>query len=281
MEGDEVIESGTILIKDNKIEAVGADVAVPKGYKSFDMSSKTIIPGLIEPHWHGSFAQNEIIPRENWVNYASLVFGVTTLHDPSNDTSEVFAAAELALAGLTVAPRIYSTGRILYGAKAWIFAEINNLEDARKHVKRMKASGATSVKSYNQPRRDQRQQVLKAAREENILVMPEGGSLFQHNMNMIVDGHTGIEHAIPVAKAYDDVKQLWSQTQVGYTTDVECWLWRHLGRELLVSTYRSLEAPHSHSALCRPVSYSAVQFADRWLLKRIITISRLRAPPSN
>jgi len=34
---------------------------------------------------------------------------------------------------------------------------------------------------------------------------------------MIVDGHTGIEHAIPVAAAYDDVVQLWSQTSVGYT----------------------------------------------------------------
>jgi len=36
-------------------------------------------------------------------------------------------------------------------------------------------------------------------------------------MTMIVDGHTGVEHAIPVEHAYDDVKQLWSQTKVGYT----------------------------------------------------------------
>ena len=219
MEGEQVIENGVILVDNNLIQAVGStdEVSIPDGYKSFDMSGKTIIPGLVDPHWHGSFARNEILPRENWSNFATLAFGVTTIHDPSNDTSEVFAAMEMARAGLTVAPRIYSTGRILYGAKAWIFAEINNLDDARKHVRRMKAQGAYSVKSYNQPRRDQRQQVLKAAREEKILVMPEGGSLFQHNMNMIVDGHTGIEHSIPVANAYEDVKQLWSQTKVGYT----------------------------------------------------------------
>jgi imidazolonepropionase-like amidohydrolase len=36
-------------------------------------------------------------------------------------------------------------------------------------------------------------------------------------MSMVVDGHTGIEHALPVAEVYDDVKQLWSQTRVGYT----------------------------------------------------------------
>ena len=50
-----------------------------------------------------------------------------------------------------------------------------------------------------------------------LMVVPEGGSLFQHNMSMVVDGHTGVEHALPVANVYDDVKQLWSQTKVGYT----------------------------------------------------------------
>ena len=50
-----------------------------------------------------------------------------------------------------------------------------------------------------------------------MMVVPEGGSLFQHNMNMIVDGHTGIEHSVPVAKIYDDVLQLWSKSKTGYT----------------------------------------------------------------
>ena len=94
---------------------------------------------------------------------------------------------------------------------------VNSLDDARTHIRRMKAEGAISVKSYNQPRRDQRQQVLVAAREEGIMVVPEGGSLFMHNMTQVVDGHTGIEHALPVARLYDDVVQLWSSTEVGYT----------------------------------------------------------------
>ena len=81
----------------------------------------------------------------------------------------------------------------------------------------MKADGAFSVKSYNQPRRDQRQQVIAAARELDMMVVPEGGSTFMHNMTMIVDGHTGIEHTLPVQTAYDDVMDLWRNTQVGYT----------------------------------------------------------------
>jgi imidazolonepropionase-like amidohydrolase len=50
-----------------------------------------------------------------------------------------------------------------------------------------------------------------------MMVVPEGGSLFEHNMTMVVDGHTGVEHSIPVAKAYDDVVQLWSKSHSGYT----------------------------------------------------------------
>ena len=76
----------------------------------------------------------------------------------------VFAAAEMGRAGLLTSPRIFSTGTVLYGATALIRAEVNSLDDARSHVRRLKAVGAFSVKSYNQPRRDQRQQFIAAAR---------------------------------------------------------------------------------------------------------------------
>jgi imidazolonepropionase-like amidohydrolase len=192
-------------------------VEVPAGASSVDVSGKTIVPGLVDAHWHGAMGEDEVIPQQSWIDFASLALGVTTLHDPSNDTSEIFSHAELQRAGLVVAPRIFSTGTILYGAKASATATVASLADATTHLKRLRAGGAFSVKSYNQPRREQRQQVLEAARQTRMLVVPEGGSLFQLNMNMIVDGHTGIEHSLPVPNVYDDVKQLWSQTDVGYT----------------------------------------------------------------
>jgi imidazolonepropionase-like amidohydrolase/Tol biopolymer transport system component len=217
MRGNEVIENGTIVVDRNKIAAVGANVAVPSDAKVIDAAGKTIMPGIIDVHWHGGMGADQIIPQQSWVNYASLTFGVTTLHDPSNDTNEIFAASELAKAGKIVAPRIFSTGTILYGAKAPYKTDINNLDDAMSTMRRMKAVGAFSVKSYNQPRRDQRQQILEAARTLNMLVVPEGGSLFQHNMTMVVDGHTGVEHSTPVPNVYADVTTLWGATKVGYT----------------------------------------------------------------
>lgn len=219
MKGDEVIEDGVVVVNGNRIEAIGprGSVTVPADARVMDMAGKTIIPGLIDAHWHGSMGSDEIIPQQSWVNYAALAFGVTTIHDPSNDSSEIFAHSELAKAGKVVGPRIFSTGTILYGAATPFTAQVNDLDDALSNLRRMQAVGAWSVKSYNQPRRDQRQQILEAARELGMMVVPEGGSLYQHNMSMVVDGHTTIEHSIPLARLYADVHQLWRQTKVAYT----------------------------------------------------------------
>jgi len=129
----------------------------------------------------------------------------------------IFSHAEAIKAGNMVGPRVFSTGVILYGADGSIKTEINSYEDALFALERTKAWGAFSVKSYNQPRREQRQQIIKAARELEMMVMPEGGSTFTHNMSMILDGHTGIEHNVPVAPLYEDVTNLWAASETGYT----------------------------------------------------------------
>ncbi|MCB7482520.1 amidohydrolase family protein [Christiangramia sediminis] len=219
MNGDEVIENGSILIKKNKIEAIGnsGEVSIPSSAKTYDLEGKTIMPGIVDAHAHIGAFRYGLTPKKHWPSYANLAFGVTTAHDPSALSETVFGISELIKSGDMVGPRLYSTGIILYGADGDFKAEINSIEDARSAIRRTKAFGATSVKSYNQPRREQRQQVLLAAKELNMNVVPEGGSTFFHNMNMIVDGHTGIEHNIPVAPVYKDVLSLWGTSNTGYT----------------------------------------------------------------
>lgn len=223
MNGDEAVEDAAVVVKDNRIQAVHPNVSAMRNIRPIadtiiDCTGKTIMPGFIDVHAHGpQGTQHGVVPRRNWVQYANLAFGVTTIHDPSNDTKAIFAAGELGKAGAIVAPRIFSTGTILYGAAGDIKAEIDSLDDARFHLRRMQAVGAFSVKSYNQPRRDQRQQVLAAARELGMMVVPEGGSLLQANLTMVADGHTGVEHTVPVARVYKDVTQFWGATKVGYT----------------------------------------------------------------
>ena len=219
MREDEIIENGTVLVENGRITAVGprGEVDVPDDAYRVDGGGLTVLPGLIDVHAHGAQGTSSIIPEQNWISHSELSFGVTTIHDPSNNTEMIFAASEMARAGHVTSPRVFSTGTILYGAAGSFKAEVNSLDDARFHLRRMQAVGAFTVKSYNQPRRDQRQQVVEAARELGMMVVPEGGSLFQHNMTMVVDGHTGVEHCLPVAEVYRDVVQLWSATPVGYT----------------------------------------------------------------
>jgi len=219
MKGDEVIENGTLIVRDNRIEAVGraGEVNIPSGAKTHDLKGHTIMPGIIDVHAHIGGFRYGLSTQQHWPFYANLAYGVTTIHDPSAHTETIFALSELQKAGHTVGPRTFSTGFILYGADGDFKAVVNSLDDARSAIRRTKAFGALSVKSYNQPRRDQRQQVIQAAREEGIFVVPEGGSTFYHNMTMIMDGHTGVEHNIPVAPVYKDILELWSQSRTGYT----------------------------------------------------------------
>ena len=217
MKGDEVIQNGTIVVTDNKITAVGANVSVPPTAKTYDVGGKTIMPGMVDAHAHVGAFRHGLNPQKHWPFYANLAFGVTTSHDPSANTETVFSLSELLKSGEMVGPRLYSTGFILYGADGDFKAVINNLDDAKSAIRRTMAFGAKSVKSYNQPRREQRQQVMQAARELGINVVPEGGSTFYTNMTMIMDGHTGVEHNIPVAPVYKDVLELWSASDTGYT----------------------------------------------------------------
>ncbi len=212
-----VIERGTLVVEGNIIKALGENVTIPKGAKVIDCAGKTITPGLIDVHGHLGDFRYGLSPQKSWFYYANLAYGVTTAHDPSSNSEMIFSHSEMIKAGKMVGPRLYSTGTIIYGADGDFKAEISSLDDARSALRRTKAYGAFSVKSYNQPRREQRQMVMQAARELGLLVVPEGGSFFYHNMSMLADGHTGIEHNIPVAPLYKDVTTFWSNTKAHNT----------------------------------------------------------------
>jgi imidazolonepropionase-like amidohydrolase len=195
-----------------------AAIQLPAGTKTIDVTGKTIIPGLVDAHAHGPYGTDELIPQQNWSLLQNLALGTTTLHDPSSQAAHVFAAAEMQQAGKILAPRIFSTGEIIYGAKnAGVYAQIDSYDDALNHVRRLKAQGAYSVKNYNQPRREQRQMVVAAARAEGMQVVAEGGSLFGMDMNLIADGNSTLEHNVPGEVFYKDVLQFFGQSDTNYT----------------------------------------------------------------
>ncbi len=214
-----LIEDGTIVVTGNRIIEVGPtdEVTIPRSALVVDAEGKTILPGFIDVHAHVSGEGAGIIGEASWPLMANLAFGVTTSHDPSNNTTTVFTNAEMIRAGFKLGPRLFSTGTILYGAERANKAIVNDANDAELHLARMKAVGAFSVKSYNQRRRDARQMIIQAGRNQEMMVVPEGGSLVYYNMTMVLDGHTGVEHALPVPVVYNDLAQLFGQSTTGYT----------------------------------------------------------------
>jgi imidazolonepropionase-like amidohydrolase/Tol biopolymer transport system component len=217
-----VIANGLIVIEGDRItgvhDATTVRIKFAEGTRFIDASGKTIMPGLIDAHAHGAYGIGDLIPEQNWALLQDLALGVTTVHNPSSQASTVFATAERQRAGLTLGPRIFSTGEIIYGAKAPdVYARIDTYDDALAHVRRIKAQGGISVKNYNQPRREQRQMVARAAAAENMLVVAEGGSLFGMDMNLVADGNSTIEHNVPVDVFYEDVLQFFGQSNSNYT----------------------------------------------------------------
>lgn len=204
MNGDEALEDVTIVIEGDRITSVGGPV--PEGAEVRDLTGKTVMPGIIDVHAHLHFTADDILPEQEWRYQTSLDFGVTTVHDPSASSTTVFTQAEAVAAGFMVGPRVYSTGTILYGALGNFAAETPSIDDARRHVRRLKDLGAGSVKVYQQSQRERRQWYAAACDEEEILCVAEGGGDLWMDLSLFADGFHALEHALPSAPVYADVK---------------------------------------------------------------------------
>jgi imidazolonepropionase-like amidohydrolase len=71
-DGTAVVPNATVVVVDGRIQAVGADVAVPAGLPVIDGTGATLLPGLIDSHAHARSRQE--LER-------ALQFGVTTEMD--------------------------------------------------------------------------------------------------------------------------------------------------------------------------------------------------------
>jgi hypothetical protein len=101
---------------------------------------------------------------------------------------------------------VLSTGFVLYGALDNDNAKTPDEAAAKAHVERLKLVGASSVKVYQQSRRDQRQWYINACNTQQVLCVAEGGGDLFMNLGMVADGMHAIEHALPIAPLYADVR---------------------------------------------------------------------------
>jgi imidazolonepropionase-like amidohydrolase/Tol biopolymer transport system component len=220
MKGDEVIANGDIVVRNNRIVAVGASgqVQVPAGARSFDVRGKTIVPGYIDTHAHLGIRSG--IHQQPWSYVANLAYGVTATRDPQTGTTDVLSYEDAVTAGTAVGPRIYSTGPGLFSAvyQPGAGEEIRDLEHARRIMRRYSQYYDTkTLKMYVGGNRQQRQWILTAAREQNIMPTTEGALDTRYDFTMAIDGYPGQEHAIPVFPFYKDVVAVFAQSGIAYT----------------------------------------------------------------
>ena len=214
MKGSEVIASGDVVVRDNRIAAVGAtgSVAIPAGARVIDVTGKTILPGYVDVHAHmwPAFGVHRSQPWEYLIN---LAYGVTTTRDPQTSTTDVLTYGDLVETGDVIGPRILATGPGVFARDS-----IRSLDDARDVLRRYSEFYHTNtIKQYMAGDRKVRQWVIIAAREQGLMPTLEGGLDFKKNMTEAMDGYSGIEHTLPIAPQYKDAVQLFAQSGATWT----------------------------------------------------------------
>ena len=212
MKGKEIIENADLVVRDNRITALGArgSVQLPPGARVIDVSGKTIIPGYVDTHYHPQWLTPQIHNTQTWQYLTTLAYGTTTTRDPQTATTDFLTYGDRVQMGEMIGPRIYTTGPGVFSGEP-----VRDLDHARQILSRYaKYYDTKTLKMYMSGNRQQRQWIIMAARELGIMPTTEGGLDEKLNMTHGIDGYPGIEHTLPITPKYDDVFEWYKATQV-------------------------------------------------------------------
>ena len=139
--GGPVVPDSVIVIRGDRIAAVGkrSEVKIPSGAEVVDAKGLTVLPGLIDSHFH--------IDGDDALPALFLSHGVTSLRDPGQ-WIEAYDAARRASAPT---PRLFLCGPHLdspppaYPADSFI---VRDSEETRLTVNRFVNDGASAIKVY-------------------------------------------------------------------------------------------------------------------------------------
>ncbi|MEM7101120.1 MAG: amidohydrolase family protein [Pseudomonadota bacterium] len=217
------IDDGVVVVKGNRITAVGeaGQVVIPEEALQVDVHGKTLMPGFFDAHGHIDCCwQAGVMPNQQPTRHAALAYGITTNFDPYSNDLTSYESGEMTQTGILVGPRWMSSGQVIYGRSGRAdstYHPLYSFDDAVATIERRKRLGHSILKSYKLTTRDQRRWLVQAAREGGYMVDGEGAGAFYDNISMVLDGHTNIEHNLPVPTYHDDLIQLFAAADVGVT----------------------------------------------------------------
>ncbi len=213
MKGDEILKNADVIVENNRFKSVGAKGSVPAGAKVFNVAGKTIVPGFVDTHAHWTEIRRGILDTQNWAFLANLAYGVTSGLDVQTFSNDMFAYQDLVDSGEILGLRAFSTG-------PGVFSD-NNFQSAEEVkgvlTKYKKYYGTHNIKSYVVGNRKQRQFMVQASKELEMMPTTEGALDLKLNLTHVIDGFHGNEHTLPITPLYKDVLQIFAQSGIAET----------------------------------------------------------------
>ena len=210
---EEVLKNADIVVENNRIKSVGVKASVPAGAKIIDVRGKTIVPGFVDTHAHWTEIRRGILDTQNWAFLANLAYGVTSGLDVQTGSNDMFAYQDLVDTGDIIGLRAFSTG-------PGVFSD-NNFQSTEEVkgvlTKYRKYYGTHNIKSYVVGNRKQRQFMVEAAKELEMMPTTEGALDLKLNLTHVIDGFHGNEHTLPITPLYKDVLQMFAQSGIAET----------------------------------------------------------------
>ncbi len=210
MKGREIIENADIVVRNSRIEAIGArgSVQIPAGARVFDVAGKVVMPGMVDTHYHPQWLTPGIHNTQTWQYLATLAYGTTTTRDPQTSSTDFLSYGDRVETGDMVGPRIYTTGPGVFSQEP-----VKDLDHAKQILSRYsKYYDTKTLKMYMSGNRQQRQWIIMAAKELGIMPTTEGGLDQKLNMTHGIDGYPGIEHTLPITPKFKDVFEWYKGT---------------------------------------------------------------------
>jgi imidazolonepropionase-like amidohydrolase len=212
--GAEARDDQTIVIKDGKIQSIGASTAanLPPNAQTLDLRGYTVLPGLVGMHNHMFFPQggNPPIYSDMGSSFPRLylALGVTTIRT----TGSVAPFTDLEIkrlidSGRMIGPKMHITAPYLEGRGAFtpVMHELTGPEDARRMVNFWADEGATSFKAYMNITRAELRAAIEEAHKRGLKVTGHLCSIgFREAAEIGIDN---LEHGLLVDSEFVPDKQ--------------------------------------------------------------------------
>jgi imidazolonepropionase-like amidohydrolase len=147
--GGPALEDSVVLVNGDRITAAGprARVTVPNGATVIDAKGKSLIPGLVDAHYHLNKPLDEI----KRMFLVSLAWGVTTFRSVGSDRREAVLLYHAVQRGEVPGPRVYTAGQgFLHDlpSPGYPANTPRTTEEARAQVRDLKAQQVNFVKIW-------------------------------------------------------------------------------------------------------------------------------------